>query len=142
MLSSVPVQNRGRILLIVTPPLWRTNEREFSMNLKKTILLAAAAMTMALGTVANASAETNWQDHHPRRVEVNHRLERQDARIDREYRQGKISFRQARFEHAEDRRIARRERRDARFDRGHITRGEDQRLNHEENNVSQQISGR
>ncbi|HEY5239742.1 MAG TPA: hypothetical protein VIJ62_15280 [Rhizomicrobium sp.] len=112
------------------------------MNLKKTMLLAAAAMTMALGSAASASAETNWQDHHPRRVEVNHRLERQDARIDREYHEGKISFRQARFEHAEDRRIARQESRDARFDRGHITRGEDQRLNHEENTVNHQISER
>src|ERR1700691_1140455 len=103
------------------------------MNLKKSMLLAAAALTMALGTVASASAETNWQEHHPFRVEVNHRLETQDHRIDREYREGKISFRRARFEHAEDRRIARQEHFDARFDRGHITRGEDQRLNHEEN---------
>ena len=112
------------------------------MNLKKSVILAATAAVLALGSAASASAETTWQQHHPRRVEVNQRLERQDRRIDREYREGKISLRRARFEHAEDRRIARQERFDARFDRGHITRGEDQRLNHEENRVNQQIDQR
>jgi hypothetical protein len=142
MFPSVPVQDRWTILPIVKPPLWRSNEQEFPMNLKKIALLATTAAVLALGSAASASAETNWQDHHPRRVEVNHRLENQDRRIDREYREGKISFRQARFEHAEDRRIARQERFDARFDRSHITRGEDQRLNHEENRVNQQIDQR
>jgi len=130
------------ILPIVKPPLWRSNEQEFPMNFKKTMLLAATAMTIALGTVASASAETNWQEHHPRRAEVNHRLENQDHRINREYREGKISYWRMRYEHAEDRRIALQERFDARFDRGHITRGEDQRLNHEENTVNHQIDQR
>lgn len=142
MFLSGTVQTGSDILLIVKPPLWRTNDQEFPMNLKKTMLLAAAAITMALGSAASASAETNWQEHHPRRVEVNHRLENQDRRIDREYREGKIGYWRMRFEHAEDHRIALQERFDARFDRGHITRGEDQRLNQEENHVSHQISER
>src|ERR1700692_724803 len=139
MFPSVPVQDRWSILPIVTPSPRRSNEQEISMNLKKIALLATTAAVLALGSAASASAETNWQEHHPRRVEVNHRLENQDRRIDREYREGKISLRRARFEHAEDRRIARQERFDARFDHGHNTRGEDQRLNHEENIVNRQI---
>ncbi|HSZ11541.1 MAG TPA: hypothetical protein VK759_05165 [Rhizomicrobium sp.] len=112
------------------------------MNFKKSLILAAASAIFALGTAASASAETVWQDHHPRRVEVNHRLERQDTRINREYREGKIGYWRMRYEHAEDHRIALQERFDARFDHGHITRGEDMRLNHEENTVNRQIDAR
>jgi hypothetical protein len=61
------------------------------MLLKKTILAAALGLAAIAGTAASASAETYWRDHHPRRVEVNHRLANQDWRIDRERREGETA---------------------------------------------------
>ncbi len=56
--------------------------------MKLTIELALAAVgAMSLLTAATAaSAQTPWQHHHPRRVEVNHRLANQSRRIGMERR--------------------------------------------------------
>ncbi|MBV9556632.1 MAG: hypothetical protein JO254_06100 [Pseudolabrys sp.] len=88
---------------------------------------------------AGAIAETRWQRDHPRRTEVNRRLDRQDARINRERREGEISGAQARALHREDRQIRREERSMARTNGGYITRGEQRALNRQENAVSRQI---
>jgi hypothetical protein len=109
------------------------------MNFKKTILVAVAGLTVALAATTGASAETRWQYHHPRRTEVIDRLHNQYRRIRDERMEGEINGREARYLHREDRSIFRQEQRDARFDRGHITRGEQHYLNHEENGVSGQI---
>lgn len=93
---------------------------------------------LALCGAAGASAGT-WQDNHPRRVEVNHRLENQNDRISHNLHDGNISYRQAAYLHQEDRNIRYRERRDASMNGGHLTRGEQYRLNHQENRVSGQI---
>lgn len=108
------------------------------MNFKKGLIVAGVSILMAVGAIGSASASV-WSYHHPRRTEVNDRLHNQDLRINREYRDGEISGRRARFLHGEDRLIRHEERFDARFDRGHITRGEDRALNHQENDVSHQI---
>ena len=102
-------------------------------------LLAACGLVAALGVATGASAETRWQHHHPRRVEVNHRLANQDHRINVERREGEITGRQARYLHAEDRGFRAQERFDASRDRSHLTRAEQRRLNREENGVSRQI---
>jgi hypothetical protein len=70
---------------------------------------------------------------------VNHRLATQDMRINRDYRDGSISLRQARLLHTEDRMVRHQERFDARFDHGHITRADQRALNQDENGVSRQI---
>jgi hypothetical protein len=109
------------------------------MLLKKAALVAVLGLTAAFGTVASASAETNWQYGHPGRVEVNHRLMNQDWRIRQERREGEISGRQAYFLHREDRFIRGQERFDSRFNHGHLTPAEYHALNREENGVSRQI---
>jgi len=109
------------------------------MNTKTKFATVALGLAVVLAGATGASAETRWQDHHPRRVEVNHRLARQDHRIRVERREGELTGRQARELHAEDRGIRAQERFDASRDRGHITRAEQRRLNHEENGVSRQI---
>ena len=108
------------------------------MNLKKTLILAGITLAMALGAVDAASAST-WNANHPRRTEVNHRLDRQDVRINRELARGEIGLHRARVLHREDRLIRHEERFEARFHHGHITRAEQRALNQQENGVSHQI---
>jgi hypothetical protein len=106
--------------------------------LKMTVLgLTLAAL--AFGGATGASASTRWQSNHPRRAEVNQRLGHQSRRISTERRDGELSRGQARDLRAEDRGIRGQERFDASRHGGHITRGEQARLNHEENRVSRQI---
>ena len=43
----------------------------------------AAIAALAMSFAATASAQTNWNATHPRRAEVNHRIEHQDRRTHR-----------------------------------------------------------
>ena len=108
------------------------------MPFKRALLIALFGAAGAIATAGAASANP-WDLHHPRRVEVNHRLAAQNMRINRDYRDGRISLRQAHYLHAEDRMVRHQERFDARFDRGHITRADQHALNQDENGVSRQI---
>ena len=108
------------------------------MQLKRALLIALFTTAGAFVAAGSASASP-WDWHHPRRAEVNHRLAIQDHRINRDYRDGHISFHQARYLRGEDRMIRHQERFDARFDRGHITRADQRGLNQNENGVSRQI---
>ncbi len=108
------------------------------MTFKRAIMIALFGTAAALATAGAASADP-WDLHHPRRAEVNHRLAMQDMRINHDYRNGRISLRQAHYLHAEDRMIRHQERFDARFDRSHITRADRRALNQDENGVSRQI---
>jgi hypothetical protein len=109
--------------------------RSAKNHFAKTIILAAI-----LGFAANSAfAETWWERNHPRRDQVNDRLENQDRRINHEYREGEISGWQARRLHQEDHTIRNEERAMAGFDRGHITRADERALNSQENVVSGQI---
>jgi hypothetical protein len=110
------------------------------MNSKLKTLLAAAGLVVALaGAAGTASAATPWQNHHPRRVEVNHRLATQNHRIIAERKADLITGAKAFRLHMADHRIRLQERRFARHDGSHLTRAEQARLNHEENRVSHRI---
>jgi hypothetical protein len=108
------------------------------MNIKRSLAIVAMGTVVTLLGVAGASADP-WQYNHPRRVEVNQRLANENYRIDRDYRDGRITAGEARYLYSEDRSIRGQERFDARFDDGHITRAEQRALNHDENGVSRQI---
>ena len=105
-------------------------------------LLTAGVLALSLaavvGSTGSAAAGT-WDQRHPRRAEVNERLAIQNFRINRELREGEISYRQARALHAEDRAIRAQERAMAYARGGSISRGEQRLLNQEENFVSHQI---
>jgi hypothetical protein len=106
----------------------------------KSVRLATVVFVGALVTMAgSAFAETSWERNHPRRDQVNDRLENQSRRINREYREGEISRGQARALHREDHQIRQEERTMASLNGGHITRGEQRVLNQQENAVSRQI---
>jgi hypothetical protein len=88
---------------------------------------------------ASAMAETQWQKNHPRRAEVNGRLENQNQRIRREVKEGEITKQQAHQLHKEDHQIREEERLMASQNGGHITKGEQKVLNQQLNGVSKQI---
>ena len=105
----------------------------------RNLLIAAVGLTMAAGAAGAASAGTPWQNHHPRRVEVNHRLANLNHSIRVERRDGHLTAWQARRMHAHVHMIRLQERRFARHDGSHLTRGEQARLNHEETGVRHHI---
>jgi hypothetical protein len=97
------------------------------------------AALLATGVASSALAETQFQKDHPRRAEVNHRLNHQDRRIHHEVKDGQISHKQAAALHKDDRHIRGEERHMASRDNGHITKPEQRALNHQENGVSKDI---
>jgi len=107
------------------------------------IIIATFATALLAGTAGAASAATvtpaNWDRHHLRRVEVNHRLTHQDMRINHDLRIGRITLHQARMLHRDDRMIRASERTDARFDKSHLTPADQHGLNQDENAVSRDI---
>lgn len=94
---------------------------------------------LVLSFTGVASAKTQWQKNHPRRTEVNKRLNNQNKRINQKLRQGKITQGQAQALKREDRQIRREERNMARQNGSHITKAEKKALNQQENAVSRQI---
>jgi hypothetical protein len=104
---------------------------------KLTVL--ALSVVFIGATTLNAMAEPKWERNHPRRDQVNDRLENQNRRINRELREGEITKGQAQQLHSEDRAIRNEERTMSKFDNGHITRADQKALNQQENAVSKQI---
>ena len=108
------------------------------MNTLRNIGLAFLVSTFVAGAAGTAMAGT-WQQDHPRRAEVNHRLARQDARINHDRATGKITASEAARLHRDDRTVRGQERFDASFDRGHITKADKRAFNQDENAISRQI---
>lgn len=101
--------------------------------------LAAAALGAAILAGSTVGASADWAQHHPRRVQVNHRLGNQNFRTNRDLRNGSLTAQQAQQLHSEDHSIRQEERFDASLDGGHITKAEQHSLNQQENTVSKQI---
>ncbi len=103
----------------------------------KTLIAAFAIFSAGISQIAMADGD--FAKDHPRRAEVNHRLNKQNARIHNEVREGDMSPEKAERLHKEDRRIRQEERRMAADHGGAITPQEQNRLNRQENRVSRQI---
>lgn len=100
----------------------------------------AAAFVLLSGLAGAALAtENTWEKHHPRRDQVNDRLENQDKRIDRELKQGEITQAQAAALHKDDHSIRQEERDMASLDGGHITKADQKALDQQENSIGRQI---
>lgn len=105
----------------------------------KTIAIAMLTV-FAVGTSTSTMAEeSTWAKNHPRRHEVNKRLNNQDRRIHKEVKEGELTKTQAQALHKEDRQIRQEERDMASQNGGHITKQEQKTLNQQENAVSKQI---
>jgi hypothetical protein len=105
----------------------------------RSLIIAAAGLAMAAGTAGAASAATPWQAHHPRRVEVNHRLHHMNRLIRKERHEGDLTAAQAGRLHERERMIRMHERRFARAHHSHLTRHELVKLNHRENALHRHI---
>ena len=105
---------------------------------KTTALALFAALTVGAG-ISSASAETRFQDNHPRRAEVLARAHNEDRRITDARRDGDLNARQAHRLRVADRHVVRQEQRMAARHGGYITRHEQLGLNHEENRISRHI---
>ena len=105
---------------------------------KAAILAVTSAFVFAAAGSAIA-ADKDWKADHPRRAEVNKRLNNQDKRINQERKEGEITKAQAHTLHKEDRQIRGEERAMASQNGGHITKQEQRTLNQQENAVSKLI---
>jgi hypothetical protein len=108
------------------------------LNSAKHLGFAAVLVSMA-ALAGTASAETTWQKNHPRRTQVNHRLNNQDKRIHQDVKNGTLTKSQAAGLHKEDHQVRQEERDMASQNGGHITKGEQKVLNGQENQISNQI---
>ena len=113
------------------------------MKLARILPLSIAAVLLVGANAAMANEgkkdHKDWNKDHPRRAEVNARLNNQDKRINQEVKEGEISKGQAAKMHKEDRQIRQEERDMAAQNGGHITKQEQKMLNQQENQVSKQI---
>lgn len=97
------------------------------------------ALSIAVIGAASAASADPMQPDHPRRAEVNHRLNHLNHRINHERREGELTAGQAHRLHRRVHHIRVEERHMARHHHGHITRREQARLNHQENAVSAKV---
>jgi hypothetical protein len=111
-----------------------------------TIAVFAAALSFSAVSFAGdkerdrrEDRREDWKEDHPRRAEVNKRLNNQAQRVDEGVATGKLTTGQARELHAEDHAVRQQERAMAAEHDGHITKGEQNKLNREENRISDQI---
>ena len=106
----------------------------------KSKLLFSALFLAFIGFVQTSKAQDgSYAKNHPRRTEVNHRLEKQNNRIHDKVKDGEMSRSQAHQLHREDHRIRKEEQRMASRHNGHLTKHEQHKLNRQENHVSRQI---
>ena len=109
------------------------------MKTISSLIAIAGAFAIIATTSGAAFAKTQWQKDHPRRTQVNKRLDNQNKRINQEVKEGEITKGQAAKLHKEDRQIRKEERIMAGQNGGHITKQEQRTLNQQENAVSRQI---
>lgn len=107
--------------------------------MKKSIVFSAALIALLGITTSSFAQDGKWARQHPRREQVNSRLNNQDRRINEERREGEISGARAARLHQQDHHIRQEERNMAARNDGHITGREQARLNRQENHVSRHI---
>ena len=106
------------------------------MRFKTFTLIAASTMMGILGSSAALAQDV---PDHPRVNEVNQRLDNQQTRIDQGLANGTMSGKQAARDEAHDANIAKRESVDEAKHGGHLTKGEQRRLNKSLNKNSNRI---
>jgi hypothetical protein len=109
------------------------------MNSKVISVICAGLLAGTFVGGGTSFAQTNWQRHHPRRVEVNSRLRHQNRRIDAGLKDHQLTRSEAHQLHSEDRSVRYQERVDAAGHDSHITKAEQRQINHEQNGISGQI---
>jgi hypothetical protein len=106
-------------------------------NVKLSLVLAGL-VSASIFSVPSI-AQTAPVPDHPRENEVNQRLDNQQGRIDQGLANGTMTGRQAARDESHDANIAQREAVDESKHDGHLTKGEQNRLNRSENRNSRRI---
>lgn len=110
--------------------------------MKKSLIAAVLLSVTAVVSFAQGAASapaSNWKKEHPRRAEVNARLNNQNQRINHEVKEGDMTKVEAAKLHHQDNQIRQEERDMASQNGGHITKAEQKVLNQQENKVSKKI---
>ena len=103
------------------------------------VTAVALILASALVTSSAFADQSQWAKDHPRRAQVNKRLNKQNKRIKKEVKEGEMSKGQARKLHKQDKAIRQEERDMAGQNGSHITNGDQKVLNRQENGVSREI---
>jgi hypothetical protein len=106
---------------------------------RKRFLMLAVTIAVLSAVAGTASADTTWQKNHPRREQVNNRLNNQNKRIHNDVKNGTLTKSQAASLHKDDHQVRQEERDMASQNGGHITKSEQKVLNQQENGISKQI---
>jgi hypothetical protein len=109
------------------------------LAMKKTFALIGITGVLAVAAGNSFAKDTQWEKNHPRREQVNHRLENQNDRIKSEVKEGDMTKAQAAKLHKQERQIRQEEKSMASQNGGHITKQEQKTLNQQENHVSKEI---
>jgi len=115
---------------------FKNQSKENIMKLKFVTLIAASTMCAVFGSSVVFAQDV---PDHPRVNEVNQRLDNQQARINQGVANGTMSEKQAAHDEAHDANIAKRESVDEAKNGGHLTKGEQNRLNRSLNKNSKRI---
>lgn len=108
--------------------------------LTRTLIAAGLIAASAVALPATASARNAWQNHHPARTHINHRIAHQQLRITHEVRQGDMSRAEARDLRGDLHGIRAEERSLAQANgTGHLTRDQARDLNQQLNQTSHEI---
>lgn len=102
-------------------------------------LIAGLVTCMMTWGATGAMAESAWEQEHPRRAEVNARLNNQNKRIRDQVKEGELTKAQAAKLHRQDRQVRKEERMMSSQNGGHITKQEQRALNRQENAISKKI---
>jgi hypothetical protein len=116
----------------------RTMRKVGNMNSKFYASIALFSVLVSFGTSSYAE-NTKWEQNHPRRAQVNERLENQNRRITNEVKSGEITKSQAQALRQNDKNIRQEERDMASQNGGHITKSEQNVLNQQLNQNSAAI---
>ena len=104
-----------------------------------TAMPATQAAPAAAAPAAAAPADLEFAQKHPRIHEVNERLRAERERVQADFKSGKISADEAKMLMKKARKIHHEELRDAIKNDGHLTKAEQEKLNHEENRLAEEI---
>ncbi len=111
--------------------------RQFKIGMMLAALLLVPAAVQAKGPGNPTGGK--FAEKHPRRNEVNQRVDNQRERINEGVKDGKLSKGQAAQLRANDRAIKQQEHAEVKANGGHLTKGEQRQLNQEENANSKLI---
>jgi hypothetical protein len=105
----------------------------------KILIKTMSAAAIGCITLGSSLAMAQSVPDHPRVNEVNQRLDNQQSRINQGLANGTMSNKQAARDEKHDANIAKRESADEAKHNGHLTKGEQNRLNRSENRNSRRI---